>query len=208
LSPTGGKDTPWVKTGINVKKGDKVKITASGQVHISLKKLIYYVQNEAINELPWSGPEGIPENKTKIVLPENRKKYRVSKNSRYGTLLAAIDPEKPIDIGSEKVFSPETDGEILLTINDIWLSRETDDQVYAPNLNSERNYYIRKKQEVFSLRGSDFLSLPKKEQEEKMKKVYEQRKKDWLKIKNDGNWRVWYDDNSGSFSVAITVNAD
>jgi hypothetical protein len=215
LSPTGGESSPWVETGVKVNKGDKIKITASGRVHISLKKLIYSAQNEELNELHWSGPQGLSKEEAKS-LPEIREKYKVQKNSEseyfgYGTLLAAIrDSRGRIiiePIRKEKEFKSEIDGDILLTINDIWLSEEMK-SAYVPDPKRYKDYYIKKIQEKDSLSNFNFSTLSEKAKEIKIKEEYKRRENNWNRITHDENWRVWYDDNTGSFSVAITINAD
>jgi hypothetical protein len=37
LNPAGEKGSPWVATGIKVRKGDKLKISATGKIHLALK---------------------------------------------------------------------------------------------------------------------------------------------------------------------------
>ena len=58
LNPVGAKNTPWVSTGIMVKTGDKITITASGRVNTSLKRVVKAAQTDEKLELPWVSPEG------------------------------------------------------------------------------------------------------------------------------------------------------
>lgn len=59
LSPTGGDENdPWVKTGIKIKEGDVIKITASGRVNTALKRIVAQTIVPGIDEPTWVGPSG------------------------------------------------------------------------------------------------------------------------------------------------------
>ncbi|MHC5722324.1 MAG: hypothetical protein ACYTX0_62515, partial [Nostoc sp.] len=59
LNPVGDdKNSAWIKTGIIVKEGDQLTITASGRVNTSLKRVIMAAQTDEQMESPWVGPEG------------------------------------------------------------------------------------------------------------------------------------------------------
>jgi hypothetical protein len=149
LSPNGGdEDTAWVGTEIMVKKGDLIKITASGRVHTSLKRLIAEAQSPEFGET-WVNPEGLQQSQDPSYLPDrNNQRLLPSKNSAYygrGMLLAAVreqqgEVDKIEPIGENGEFEAKIDGELVLTVNDIWLD-ERDKDIYAPSLNEKSFKY-------------------------------------------------------------------
>ncbi|KYC42281.1 hypothetical protein WA1_20095 [Scytonema hofmannii PCC 7110] len=222
LSPVGGdENTPWVSTGIQVKSKDKVKITASGRVHTSLNKLIEAVQTDAPNS-GWVGPIGSMRQHER---PKDRSKDKLlsDKNDAYygyGMLLAAVrdskngqvKPEDIVPVKDGHNFEVKTDGELVLTVNDIWLSPESQD-TYAPPLKSgigvdDENfrYYLEKAQNQAILNGEDSNSWSEKKRLEKVKEQYTRRLKNWSKISRNKNWNAWYEDNIGAFTVSVTVS--
>jgi hypothetical protein len=223
LSPTGAYKTPWIKTGITVKKGDKIKITASGRVHTSLKRLVAEAQNhETVDPayLPWVGPEGLPqeqEDKLQSTFPPNRRAHKLlpDKNGAYygyGMLLAGVKNSKKeiLDnniepIGDTREFQIKEDGDLLLTVNDIWLNENMED-VYVLPIKSNLEYYKSEAHFLATLIGEDYNKWPKETEEKKANEQYERRKRSWQAVVKNKAWGVWYEDNTGSFSVSITVN--
>jgi hypothetical protein len=60
LSPNGGdQSTPWVGTGIEVKKDDVIKITASGRVNTAIKRVVAQTLRPEVDEPIWASPSGI-----------------------------------------------------------------------------------------------------------------------------------------------------
>lgn len=55
VTPCGGESDPWIDTGIFVKKGDKIKFSASGRIHTSLKRLVKAAQEDTPLDFPWTG---------------------------------------------------------------------------------------------------------------------------------------------------------
>ncbi|MBD2488230.1 hypothetical protein [Aulosira sp. FACHB-615] len=215
LNPVGdAQESPWVKTGIQVKKGDKVTITASGRVNNSLKRLIWAAQTDEELESLWVDPEG---SKPKNDYLKDRNKYKVlpDKNGAYygyGMLIAAIkdskeqiDPNNIEPIGKNKTFTATTNGELLLTVNDIWLSSEMK-EVYAPPFNDDHLEYYLTLAKLQAGSNQDFDSWSKTIQRQKAQEQYPKRLKQWQKIVKEKNWNVWYNDNTGSFSVSISIN--
>ncbi len=223
LSPTGGYKTPWVKTGIQVKKGDNIKITASGRVHTSLKRLVAEAQNhETVDPayLPWVGPEGlqqVQEDKLQSTFPPTRHSYKVlpDKNGAYygyGMLLAGVRNSRkemlqeniePIGVSHE--FQTKYDGELELTVNDIWLD-ESMENTYAIPIKNNYEYYKSEAHFHATLIGENFSTWSKGTGKKKASEQYEKRKRSWQAVVKHKAWGIWYEDNTGSFSVSITVN--
>ncbi|QKQ74781.1 hypothetical protein [Nostoc sp. TCL240-02] len=209
LNPVGGKNTPWVSTGIMVKANDKVTITASGRVNTSLKRVVKAAQTDEKLESPWVSPEGSDPDED---LPRDRIKSTVMPSANgayygYGMLIAAIkDSTKQIknieNIGENKEFTIKTDGELVLTVNDIWLSSDMKD-VYAPPFNDDNfRYYL----SLAALKSEDSNSWSEKMKREKAHQEYQNRLRAWNYIADNKNCNVWYNDNIGAFSVSVSGN--
>jgi hypothetical protein len=224
LSSNGrNEDTPWVETGIAVKKGDLVKITANGRIHTSIKKLIAHTQTLEIDERSWVSPKGSESKQDLSLLSKtNKRKLLPDKDGAYygyGMLLAAIKPSTgqikteniaPFDKDREYIeFTANTNGELVLTVNDIWLNKE-DKDIYAPPLNKEENfkYYRQIAYSEAALKGENVNYWSKETERKKIEEQHQKRLKKWELIVANNNWNVWYDDNLGAFSVSITVNPE
>jgi hypothetical protein len=218
LSPSGAdNNTPWVKTGIKVKKGDKVKITASGRVHTSLRRLVAEAQNPATVDsiyLPWVGPEGLPSSQD-YKLQAARNSYKVlpdKDGAYYGLLLAGVKtPKRQIaqdniePIGDNHEFQIKDDGELVLTVNDIWLNGSMKD-IYVLPFDKNFEYYKNEAYLQAMLTGENASLWSKKMEIEEARKEHEKRLRNWNTIVKNKAWSLWYEDNTGSFSVSITVN--
>ena len=220
LSPSGtDNNTPWVKTGIKVKKGDKIKITASGRVHTSLRRLVAEAQNHEtvdITYLPWVGPEGLqPSQDFKLQAIRNSYKVLPDKNGAYygyGMLLAGVKnsrrqivPENIEPIGDSREFQTKDDGDLVLTVNDIWLNDSMKDIYVLP---FDKNFAYYKSEAYFQamLIGENISIWSKETEKEKAREEYRKRQRSWNAVVKNRAWSLWYEDNTGSFSVSITVN--
>jgi hypothetical protein len=217
LGPNGkDENTAWVGTGIEVKKGDVIKITASGRVHTSLLRLTATTQTPKVDEQSWTGPEGLKLADNPNFPPAfDKQKLLPDKNGAYygfGMLLATvIDSKQQVKendiepIGENGELTAKIDGELVLTINDIWLDKEDKDTYILP-FNENFKYYQQFAYYQAALKGEDFDSWSKETKRKKAEEQYQKRLKSWDAIKDNNNWNVWYDNNIGAFSVSITVN--
>jgi hypothetical protein len=218
VSAAGGREgnLPWSGTGIMVKKNDKVKIEASGQVHTSLNKLIAIAQTDHKIVPAWVGPEGSKpseegdwddaRNDYKLFPDHNGAHYG------YGMLIAAVRngqhqviPDTREPIGEKHEFPVQADGELVLAVNDILLDSKAE-KIYAlPNTPQFFQYYVRKAEEDALLKreSTDWSETVKRE---KAYEQYQKRLDTWKEIFEKNNWLVWYDDNVGAFSVSVAVN--
>jgi hypothetical protein len=220
LSPNGGnKDTPWVETGIEVKKGDVIKITASGRVHTSITRLVAATWTSEVDEQSWTDPEGLKLTDNPNFPPAfDKQKLLPDKNGAFygfGMLLAAVrDTKQQVKedniepIGKDGEFTAKTDGELVLTVNDIWLDKQDDRSTYVLPFNEDFKYYQQLAYYQAAFKGEDFDSWSKKTNRKKAEEQYQKRLRSWDAIANanKNNWNVWYDNNIGAFSVSITVN--
>ena len=162
LSSNGGEDSPWIDTGIALTPGNKVTITASGKICMAIHRMIEANQADALPPVPWTGPEGL-NNKASFPArnyrPQeaDRAKYRLASDLPPGRLIAIVssdkpssdssvttklndgkpsDEGKPLDIGKKQSFTSNSNGNLWLTVNDIWLGPNEAD-VYKPHTASE-----------------------------------------------------------------------
>jgi hypothetical protein len=156
----------------------------------------------------WVDPGGIPEEYS-AQTPPTRNEFKILKDQRYGKLLLSIrnDEERilePIGIGTKRDEIPiNDDGEIMLTVNDIWLNYKAKEAYVPPKSNSD--YYLREARVYAAMKGEDFSKWSPIIKSQKQQEQYIKREKDWNAIKEDNKWNAWYEDNVGSFSVSITV---
>ena len=116
-----------------------------------------------------------------------------------------IEPDNIEPIGESKTFTATTTGELVLTVNDIWLSSDMK-EVYAPPFNDDSLEYYLKLAQVQNALNEDFNSWSKTTQRKKAEEEYQKRLKKWQSIVKEKNWNLWYNDNIGAFSVSVTVN--
>jgi hypothetical protein len=229
LSASGSREnekSPWSRTGIMVKKGDKIKVQASGRVHTALKKLITIAETDKQILPSWVGPNGSNDEEEKDWDSE-RECYRLSELANhecdkrlnrskgphhgYGKLLAAIRDENgvegdPIAVGEEREWDAEKEGELILAVNDILLDKNARN-IYALPVKSNYLYYKTKVEEEDRLREERDDSFPDKTLNERIHEAYKRRTNTWDKdIAPSGNFMIWYEDNVGAFSVSVTVN--
>jgi hypothetical protein len=94
LNPAGEKGTPWVGTGIKVKKGDKLKTSATGKIHLALKSLNFSIlfpyEYRLIRKGPgweWIDPGGLPEEYSAQIPPtRNESMVRTESSSNNAEL--------------------------------------------------------------------------------------------------------------------------
>ncbi len=215
LSAAGEDSSPWVGTGIEVKNGDEVKIEASGRVHTAMAKLIIIAQTDRKIEPSWVGPQG------STLSAENdwdskRNEAKLMPNGKgahygYGMLLAAVrNPKNEVvdlePVGNKYNFTVKTDGELVLAVNDIILDSKAKDIYVLPFDDNNLGYYYSKAKEEATLKGENVDSWSQSQLDKKAREQYQKRLNSWKKIDEQNNWMVWYKDNIGGFSVAITVN--
>jgi hypothetical protein len=222
LSPNGGdQSTPWVETGIKIKKDDKIKITASGRVNTAIKRVVAQTLRPEVDEPIWASPSGIkPQKINTTYFPSlDQMKLLLDKNGAYygfGMLLATVKDSKA-QIKTENIvpfvenpefieFTAKNDGELMLTVNDIWLSDDMKDDYVIPFNDNSFNHYLQLAEYEAAIQGDDFTSWSDETKRKKAEEQCRRRENSWDSIVNNNKWNIWYADNIGSFSVSITVN--
>jgi hypothetical protein len=152
VSAAGSRDepcSPWVRTGLQVKPNDNVRIEASGSVHTRLQKLIELAQTDTSRNpqqyQSWVSPKGNHGVGTES--DERRRQLRLVPDQPYGALVAAIcDGKSPVKdntkgaIDSAKEFEVKKQGELVLAVNDLLLNDKAQD-LYALPVETNRGYY-------------------------------------------------------------------
>lgn len=235
VTPCGGESDPWIDTGIFVKKGDKIKFSASGRIHTSLKRLVKAAQEDTMLEIPWTGPDGVEDEKGKIKTfrskfrllpgPDEKQPYPsglLIGSTRDNNARNVIKPYWRVGSGKNLEGQPlefmaQSSGQLVLTVNDIWLKDmpmnayvepldvNDPDGSLRPTEKAKYNweYWQDKAEDALAKRGN------KTPTGEELKKeaisLYQARIDKWKEIR-DKNPLIWYKDNTGAFSVSITVN--
>jgi hypothetical protein len=193
LSANGGENSPWIDTGVEIKPGDQITVSASGKINMAIHRLIDNALHSQENPnwghdlpfLPWNGPDGIDD---KAAYPPrqyrredlDRAKYRLASNVNQGAVIGFISDscpgsspmdasqddtvDKAILIGHRRSFTAQREGHLWLTVNEIWLGPDMS-PAYEPKTNEEFQ----------------------------------------AQIVSNHYWNVWYDDNDGSFLVSIEI---
>ena len=235
VTPCGGESDPWIDTGIFVKKGDKIKFSASGRIHTSLKRFVKAAQEDTPLEIPWTGPDGVEDEKGKI--KTFRPKFRLLPGSDdkqpypAGLLIGSTRDNNERNVikpywrigsgtnleGKPQEFIAQSSGQLVLTVNDIWL-KDMPKEAYVEPLdvndpdgtlhptekaNYNWDYWQDKAREALDKLGN---KTPTGEELKKEAiRLYLLRIDKWKEIR-DKNPLIWYKDNTGAFSVSITVN--
>lgn len=222
LSPNGGdKTTAWVKTGIKVKKGDDIKITASGRINTAMRTIVTQAIRPGIDDPTWVGPNGLSESEQLVDFDlYDREKLKPDKGKThygFGMLLTAVKSPLEEEVETESIlpfpqdenepleFTAEKDGELVMTVNDIWLYKDRK-YVYVPDFEENIDYYTQLAEAEATFK-EDPDSWSDDMKREKAEEQHQKRLDGWKNILENNNWNIWYDDNIGSFSVAIVVNS-
>lgn len=134
----------WSNSGIKVKKGQTIKITASGRKHTAVHHLVddALLNKPGLTE-PWVGTDGFPEQRSDNFDRDNaRAKYRIFPGENQDALLVQVVPfrgrfnhpqDRPIGktpnqfrlVGRENEIHIDEDGVLFFAINDIVLDDST-----------------------------------------------------------------------------------
>jgi len=208
LSPNGTRQgeiiSPWVSTGIKVKKGDKIILTASGRVSFNIHHTVDAAKADEVPISPWSSPDGflISKWKGKRNIDEARFKYALEPDAYYGELIGQIVPEenlrenlpplKPSNskinrIGSNGRIDVLEDGILYLTVNEVWLTTDKNDKAfensrkaYLPDKEGNELYYLDRAEKNLIADLSNFSEAIRSnmENQDKLDKFRKSEKKD------------------------------
>lgn len=151
LGANGTSKSPWVSTGMIVSKGDKLTISASGQINVSAHHVVEKAKTDELPPNPWSGPEGRKPGYGGVrKIDLDRDAFTLVK-AEYGRLIAQIVAKevalRPSDdklffkLGPEpREIVAEIPGILYLAINEVWLTTTPDNNPDSDFAKSNRAY--------------------------------------------------------------------
>lgn len=179
----------WVNTGIRVKANQKVKVQASGSVHLAIHKLVQVSEHDLFPPFMWSGPLGLTEVQTGGKYFD-RRETMICSELPLGSILGYLrtttgtrDPGKlnprpdgiiNVKPGGHIHGDKEQDSVLWLTVNDMYLG--------GMDREAARKAYL----------GSQSTG-----------KAYRARLRSWKKIKEAEFWDLWYYDNVGQYLINL-----
>ncbi len=192
----------WADTGIKVKPGQKIVITASGRVNLALHRLVEAADKDKKPRHGWVGPGGgaMP-NPTRI--DEDRAPLKIHSREEFGVLLAYIRPSggdtpgKKTSVRLENLWPDEArviglrnditfdskhsqDGTLFLTVNEAVLANDQKSQ----------DAYVSTQEKLNEAYGEGKITV---------KTMLER----WESIVDNKYWNVWFDDNFGSYLIQV-----
>lgn len=181
----------WLNTGLELKKGQSVTITASGSINLAIHRLVETAKDHKKRpRLGWIGPDGGKSYKTD--LDNARSKYLISPDpDHYGALLACIvsADDRPLgkdnpypkgikQIGSRGSITAESAGTLWLVVNDVVLTEQS------------RDAYVASQKILDEVYGVGIVTVA-------------QREREWEEIKNRRYYEAFFDDNVGEFLIHV-----
>ncbi|MBN2226830.1 MAG: hypothetical protein JW763_05655 [candidate division Zixibacteria bacterium] len=178
LTPQGDKASPWINSGIQIRKDQKIRVTASGRVCLAMHHMIKSAFKDIPPPVPWNGPAGID---TLSELPpithrmeeSVRSQFRIAPHLFQGRVIGTIATSQPpirpdsiLNIGDFYEGEAYQTGTLWLTVNEIWHSSSLP-EAYTPGSPEEFK----------------------------------------ANIVENKYWNVWFDDNSGAFLVTVELGS-
>jgi hypothetical protein len=195
----------WVDTGIVLKPGETIKLSASGQINLAVHRLVEAANEDRVPWYGWVGPEGkeLPkaENPPTIYIRRQEAQLLIHPESKPGCLLMYLGSEgqpppdkrdpRPKDIMAigrgPKQYRNESkqNQQIYLTVNEKLLA----------NTDKAREAYVGTQAEIDATYGLNSDGTPRF--------TLEQLEKRYKYVIDNAYWDVWFDDNIGEFLVKV-----
>lgn len=181
----------WLDTGLEVKKGQSVTITASGSINLAAHRLVEAMKDHKRPPFGWIGPDGGKYPYPRSFDNKRSKSLIFPDPDYYGALLACIVPagDLPLGlknpkpngikrIGSRGSITAEATGSLWLVVNDVILTEQSHDD------------YVHDQDILNAVYGPGKVTEAQKE-------------KEWKEIKNEGYYEAFFDDNLGELLIQI-----
>jgi hypothetical protein len=179
----------WLNTGLQIKPGQEVKITATGSINLAIHRLVEAAHTHKYPRWGWMEPEGgQPLNPAHQDL--RIKQYLISPDNNYGVLLACITtddlgksnpkPKNVSVIGRNASIKSEKRGKLWLVVNDAVLNKDA------------KNAYVQPQKDLDATYGVGKVTVKQREEE-------------WKRIVDDGYFDAYFDDNAGAFLVQLQI---
>jgi hypothetical protein len=183
----------WLNTGIQIKPGQSVKITATGSVNLAIHRLIEAAHTHSNPRWNWTDPAGEYESSRATPIDKAVKALFIAPGLKPGVLLAYVTDKNDLgkynpkpqgiqEIGKDGEISSQKGGTLWLVINDAVL----DDS------NKSRDAYVLPQDKLDETYG-------------KGKVTEKQRKDEWKRIQIEDYFEAFFDDNAGEFLVQVQV---
>jgi hypothetical protein len=171
---------PWSSTNFEVKKGDILRIRASGRVNLAIHHLIEAANSDQRALHAWVGPDGMSDLNRLLLKKKDiwRERYLLVPGKPDGALIVGVSSNNlpPSDskniwyAGSEWDGQAPESGFLWFAVNDVLLTQDSKDAYEVPPEHKEPEYLVPRKFED---------------------------------IAKDQYWNIWFDDNVGSFMVTV-----
>jgi hypothetical protein len=196
----------WLDSGIELKPGQKVNVSASGAINLSVHRLTEAAQNTIPPKHGWTTPSGVKDRDDLRCIDQIRESLLIEPRASYGSLLAYIKPanaaepnvKNPIPPNIQVINSPSSQlgysnpdglkGRLYFTVNDIVLKNDA------------------KYKQAFI---SDPACLDRsygKDSNGKSRFTVAQMEQKWDRVTTENYWNIWFDDNIGEFLVKISYD--
>lgn len=187
----------WVDTGITVSPGQKLRITASGQINLGVHRLVQAAIDDVKPKLPWIGPSG-GDYREGSPIYVRRKQLLVEPNAPLGCLLGYVRPQGEPD--PTKSY-PRPDG--------IFQVGKNVDYVYNDPRGRKGKLFLVINDNVLindEISHESYTASQKELDENYGPGKYKAEDLDhtWNRLVSDQYWDIWYDDNIGQFLVQLT----
>lgn len=194
----------WFDSNLALAPGETVVVRAAGRVHLSIVRLVDSARCTSSQSYRWVGPEGYDE-PTSLAGDEKRHALLLDPDSKFGVLLAFLqsgtDPtpdrdhprvphDRIIRVGPERVFTntSKENAHLWLAVNDQVLSNTPEARKAFVLTQNELDRRYNHTDDC----GNKFARRTVKIQEGLFDKLVAAH-----------YWAVWYDDNIGTYQVAV-----
>jgi hypothetical protein len=196
----------WLDSGLELKPGQKVNVSASGAINLSVHRLSEAAENTIPPRHGWTTPSGVKGRDDLRCIDQIREPLLIEPKASYGSLLAYIKPanaaepnvKNPIPSNIQVINSPSSQlgysnpdglqGRLYFTVNDIVLKN---DPKYKQAFISDPECLDRSYGKDSS--GKSKLTVAQMEQR-------------WNRVTSNNYWNIWFDDNIGEFLVKISYD--
>jgi len=183
----------WSNSGIDVTKGDRLKLRVSGAVNLAIHHLVRSAETDNPPYFHWTGSDGYEPEQAAFFRPadDHRQRWRLAIGAPQGMLLMQVVPPganpevRPdgehlylVGSGRDGPFRMRQSGTLYFALNEVPLD-ETMHDYYVITQQTDPKYV---------------KEHPVKDQE-----------KAWTEIVRLKYWDLWFDDNAGSFLVTAEI---
>lgn len=191
--------TLWLDTGVKMKPGQKISISATGLVNLAIHRLVEAADKDEKPRHGWVGPDG-DQQKNERPVERLRKRLRIEPKEGFGSLLAYVRAEGEPNPGKE---NPKPTG--------VQVVRRNGQITYEDRLGREGTLFLTVNEAV--IQDTPETEAAYVTTQEALDETYgrnvmtvAQLRERWRQIVKENYWEVWFDDNVGQFLVQISYD--